>query len=76
MRKFRISIIPNEARCLRNTQHGQMGAKQPPFIQVSTWLIIVNWIEKLTTTGDPLIPQCKGGVGQKNDFDLFGSHIM
>ena len=76
MRKFRIDIVPIEARRLRNTQHGQMDAKQPPFIQASNWLIIVNRIEKLTTTGDPLMLRCKEGIDQTNDFDLFGSHIM
>jgi hypothetical protein len=53
-----------------------MGATQPPFFQASTWLMIVKRIEKLIITGDPLMPRCKGGIGQKNDFDLFGSHIM
>ena len=88
MQKFRTGIIPIEVRCVRNqsfilirvavrnTQHGQTGAKQPPFIQASTWLKIVNRIEKLTIAGDPLMPRCKGGIGQKNNFDLFGSHIM
>ena len=86
--KSRIGIIPIEAWRVRNksfilirvdnrkTQHGQMGTKQPPFIRASTWLVIVNRIEKLITTGDPLMPRCKGGIGQKNDFEIFGSHIM
>jgi hypothetical protein len=50
MQNFRIGIIPFEARrirnksfilirvAIRNTQDGQMGAQQPPFIQASTWL--------------------------------------
>jgi hypothetical protein len=53
-----------------------MGFKQPPFFQASTWVIIVNSIEKLKITGDPLMQRCKEGIGQKNDFDLFGSPIM
>jgi hypothetical protein len=35
-----------------------------------------NRIEKLTKTSDPLIPRSKGGIGQKNDFDLVGSPIL
>jgi hypothetical protein len=61
---------------IRNTQHGQTNSDQPPFVQASTWLKIVNRVEKLTTTGDPLMPRFKGGIGQKNNFDLFGSLIM
>ncbi len=87
MQKFRIGIIPIEARrvrsksfilirvAIRNIQHRQTRTKQPPINQASTWLIIVNRIEILTISGEPLMPQCKGGVGQKNDFDYFGSHI-
>ncbi|WP_155319421.1 hypothetical protein [Desulfosarcina alkanivorans] len=46
------------------------------FFQASTWLVIVNSIEKLKITGDPLMQPCKEGIGQKNGFDLSGSPIM
>jgi hypothetical protein len=46
------------------------------FSRLPIGLIIVNSIEKLKIAGDPLMPRCKGGISQKNDFNLFGSPIM
>jgi hypothetical protein len=38
--------------------------------------LIVTSIEKLEITGGPLMQRCKEGIGQKNEFDLFGSPII
>jgi hypothetical protein len=87
MRKIRTIIIPFEAMRIRNESFILIRVPIRT-IQLDKWCQAAtiysgfhlvkncNGIEKLAITGDPLMPRCKGGIGQKNDFDLFGSHIM
>ena len=87
MQKFCIVSIPIEARHVptRASSLIRVAIRKPnkdkryqasPCIRASAWAKIVNRTERVTITGDPLMLRCKEGIDQKNDFDLFGSHIM